>query len=363
MSENSDRDLILSEVLFVIQNKFSVVPNNNLHNVLTSFYSDDEILKAKKCLHDIAVKLCGAKIVGRFVSRSGENRRKMNTADLLDIFSLIDRQNASLPLFVAGSMMRIPGIRPLESDVVALSASLADLRQQVLFIKTSVSKSQTVGPAPASSVRDSDQPESVKPSASSIDLNFFPEQSGSPLMVELPPEPASKPAVAELCVTLSNAGIDNATTMDKGASSLQSPDEQDWTLVEPRNKKRSPPATQSKPTSNRPIIGVRELPNAKVKAASVIKSWHCKLSRLAKDVTVDGIKEYMSDFGVNLISVESLTVRRGQPATMHIEVPLADKDRVMSSDFWPSGVRIAGWRFLHVRKQFPRFNRNWAHDY
>lgn len=109
---------------------------------------------------------------------------------------------------------------------------------------------------------------------------------------------------------------------------------------------------------------MRELPNAKVKAAPpVIRSWHCKISRLAVDVTVDGVKEYMSDYGINPISVESLTTKRGQPAAMHIEVPLADKDRVMSSDFWPSGVRIAGWRFLHVRKQFSRFNRNWAYDY
>ena len=51
----------------------------------------------------------------------------MNTIDLIDTHIMFDRQKATLPLFVAVSMARITGI--LESDVVALSTSLADLKQ------------------------------------------------------------------------------------------------------------------------------------------------------------------------------------------------------------------------------------------
>ena len=58
---------------------------------------------------------------------------------MIDTYSLLDRKKAKLLLFVAANMMRIPGICPLESDVVALSASFTDLRQKVLFIKTEVS--------------------------------------------------------------------------------------------------------------------------------------------------------------------------------------------------------------------------------
>ena len=58
----------------------------------------------------------------------GDDMRKMNTADLVDLFSLLDQRKAELPIFVATNMLRIPGVPPLESDVVALSASLADLR-------------------------------------------------------------------------------------------------------------------------------------------------------------------------------------------------------------------------------------------
>ena len=52
---------------------------------------------------------------------------------------------------------------------------------------------------------------------------------------------------------------------------------------------------------NKPIIGVRETVNAKVKAISVSRSWHCKISHLAHDVLIDGVKEYMAD----LVSIPS----------------------------------------------------------
>ena len=103
----------------MVQNKYGVVSKNNLHNLLTSFYTDDEIFKAKKCLHNIAIKLIEAKTFGRFVPRFSNIKQKMNTADLLNVHIMLDRQKAILPLFVAGSMMRISCIRPLESDVVA----------------------------------------------------------------------------------------------------------------------------------------------------------------------------------------------------------------------------------------------------
>ena len=64
----------------------------------------------------------------------------MNTAALVDLFNLLDCKKTSLSLFVAASMNKITGVRPLESDVVALSASLADLKHQVLFLLATVGK-------------------------------------------------------------------------------------------------------------------------------------------------------------------------------------------------------------------------------
>jgi hypothetical protein len=155
----------------------------------------------------------------------------------------------------------------------------------------------------------------------------------------------------------------SAPTATKVASSPQTVDESEWTLVGAKNKKPPSSASQAKPASNKPIFGVRESTNNKVKAITVNRSWHCKISRLALDVTIEGVKEYMAVVGVIPISIESLTTRKGQPAAMHVEVLFSAKENVMNSDFWPSGVRVDGWRFLHNRKQFTRLIRNWEYDY
>lgn len=73
----------------------------------------------------------------------------------------------------------------------------------------------------------------------------------------------------------------------------------------------------------------------------------------------------MTDLGITPVFVESLRTRRGQPAAMHIEVPFSVKDRVMESDFWPSGIRVHGWRLRYHHQYYdrPRRNFNWEFDY
>ena len=286
---------------------------------------------------------------------------------------MLDRWKAILQLFVAGSMMRILSIRPLESYVVALSASLADLRQQVLFIKTSIGKPKNDGLVQMAIAWNNDrpftQPNFVQHCTALIDSNFFPEQSCNSLVVDVPPVPVFNSAASSTndaalnTASSSNTNYCNIFPADVDATSPQSANESYWTLVGSKNENLSSTSGQPKPAMNKSIIGVREVVNAKVKAITVNRSRHCKISRLAHDVTSDGVKEYIADLCVSPIPVETLDAKRGQPAAMHIEVPFIAKDNVMSSGFWHSGGRVDGWRFLYERKQPSPSNRNWAYDY
>ena len=80
------------------------------------------------------------KEIGRCMPRTSDNKKKIYTADLVELYSILDRKKAVLRLFVAANLLKIPGFKPLECDVVASSASLADLRQQVLFLRSFISK-------------------------------------------------------------------------------------------------------------------------------------------------------------------------------------------------------------------------------
>ena len=62
----------------------------------------------------------------------------MDDADILNLFSEPNTKKAVLSLFVVGSLEKVPGVRPLESDVAALSANLVDLKHQMQFVQKSL---------------------------------------------------------------------------------------------------------------------------------------------------------------------------------------------------------------------------------
>ena len=78
--------------------------------------------------HDFASGQIKEQKIEHFSVQSINKNKKVNVTDFLDIFSLLDRKNATLPLFSASSVARFCGLRALKSVVVALSVNLADLK-------------------------------------------------------------------------------------------------------------------------------------------------------------------------------------------------------------------------------------------
>ncbi len=409
--------LIISEILFVIQNKFGTIPLNNLQNVVSSFFSDDEISKGKRTLHEIAMDLYGIKEIGRCITRSGENKRRMNTADLVDLYSMLDRKKAPLPSFVAASMNRIPGVRPLESDVVALSASLADLKQQVLFLQTAVGKCQinaAVITAPSVGVQ-----------GATADLNVYPELLGKPLVVSLDtckieassskPEPTTTlPSISGCSEALTDA--DEWTLVKRKNKALKSADAPS-PLFSMKSSDTTPPASSSlslvcaasrdihvtstsldtsppvsstsplvcaasrdvvtskssdtsPPTSSSSslVCASRDTHVTRLKAACETRTWHCKISNLHKDATVNIVKEHLQEFSIDAIAVEILQSKSSTSVSMHVVVPFDVKETVMCNNFWPKGIRVSGWRLYReskqqVRRQHTHYQRDWEYDY
>jgi hypothetical protein len=325
-----NRKLVLSEILFVVQNKFGTTPSNNLQNIIASFYSDEEVWKGKKILHEIAVDLFGEREIGRCVSRTTDNKRRMNTADLIDLYGVLDRKKASLPCFVAANMSRIPGIRSLESDVMALSASLGDLKHQVLFMQSTVGKFQHTP---------------VSQTVHAVELaraDAYSELAGNRLVVNLETSNdaniKASPSASASSVQLSSSDstIDSKLVVDDELV----PGSDEWTVVNRRGKDLK--AAVSSDTKRNDISGKRELCDSKIKAVTVSRAWHCKIGRLDKNVTVAAVKEHLHDMGIEAISVEKLNSKSGASLSMHVVVPYDAKDEIMCSDFWPRGIRVSG---------------------
>ncbi len=94
--------LIVSEVLCFVNSHFGLVPNGNISTVLGTFYSEDDLAKAKAVVFDACSKnIPDANNIPRLVKHKGEEkkRKRLNMFDLL--FSLGQTKGNKLLLMIS----------------------------------------------------------------------------------------------------------------------------------------------------------------------------------------------------------------------------------------------------------------------
>ena len=60
--------------------------------------------------------------------------------------------------------------------------------------------------------------------------------------------------------------------------------------------------------------------------------------RVDKEIPTEDIKTYLSEEGIQNATVECVSHEDARSKSFKINVKLQDKDKIMSSDFWPDGV-------------------------
>jgi hypothetical protein len=134
-----NQEIIVSEILCFIHNKFGNLSFANIKSLIVGFYDEEDVVAAKTLLHQIAVKLLGDKVVGRLnVRKAGDNKLKLDTQDLLEIYKKLDQHNASMPLFVAANLAKLPIVHLSDTDVSTFAAALGDIRDRVEGIQRSL---------------------------------------------------------------------------------------------------------------------------------------------------------------------------------------------------------------------------------
>jgi len=86
-------------------------------------HCDKEVSAAKQCLCTAIepLKLDG---IPRHIKRqAGDNKRKMECEDILNLFSFMDSVQCIMPKFVAADLQRIPTVQPGDVDVYSIAAN------------------------------------------------------------------------------------------------------------------------------------------------------------------------------------------------------------------------------------------------
>jgi hypothetical protein len=81
--------VVVSELLCFLRNKFGKTPDDNVKTIIFDFYDDDDIIGAKKLLHDELSKLKLDNFPDRLMQRKGDNKKKFNLDDVFVMFAFL----------------------------------------------------------------------------------------------------------------------------------------------------------------------------------------------------------------------------------------------------------------------------------
>ena len=108
-----------------MQNNFDKCSKASLITTISGFYEVDEIVSAKKKLFEVLddIRNAGHVIDGKhrpIQRKADDKKRRLDTDDLLSLYTDLDAAMAPLPTFTAGNLRRIPPFEPDATDFCAL---------------------------------------------------------------------------------------------------------------------------------------------------------------------------------------------------------------------------------------------------
>ena len=122
-------EITINETLCFIFSQYGSVANENISVVVSSFYTEEELTKAKTVIHDACVKILGDSAnVSHIIIRKGDNKLKMDADDSLGLVALLDENlDEASVTFIARDLRRVPQINLGTVNLCFLSETVEDL--------------------------------------------------------------------------------------------------------------------------------------------------------------------------------------------------------------------------------------------
>jgi len=299
---------IKCELLCYVQNKFFNATKNGLVTAISGFYTLEEIVEAKAKLFDTLEKLrvSGHVIDGkhRLVQRKmSDNKRKMDTEDILNLFSDLDSAGVRLPVFTAAKLKRIPPFEPDATDICSLTFAVDVLQTQMgaMQDKLCVIIDQL-----------------KQPLVDQVGKEAVPKVTSVAVPVVKPV--AARPAVAATSDSLSctsGSSVAGHTDNHQWASLLDGETEctNAWKLVSPKKTGRTASsAVMNRPKASVKLTGSRNLANSdnSVKAIPRKAVLSAYVGRLHLDTTDEDLTRFLTDVGLRGVVCKKLKAKDGK---------------------------------------------------
>jgi hypothetical protein len=311
-----------SELLCYIQNYFGNSSQKGLITTISGFFTSEEIMSAKISLFRLYESLpVNGHVDGigkhRMIQRKSDDqlkKRELDTADIIALYSDLDKVKAQLPVFTAANLKRIPNFAPDATDICSLTMNVAVLQSQMIALQQAFN--------------------AVTSTASTMgDLNLATVSMESAVT---PPSESSSSAGASVYVA--NASNTWAEVTTKNADK--------WSTVGVNSSKRPQPQPKIKLCGSKTTVSQnnaeKAVPRKKVLAAYV--------GRLHIDTSEEDLTQYLLEEGITGVVCKRLHAKNGQTfttAAFYVTCCEESRDLFYKDSCWPEGTELRDWVYYH----------------
>lgn len=310
-----------NELLCYVQNYYNKGQQRQLTQVLSSFYSKDELNNAKDMLQTLAEKSLND------YAKLGRKKKKTQEAEeIIAIWDKLDNAKVDMPSFCAINLNRLPTNNSNSlPDVEIITKLLKEIKLDVSQIKTT----QEVPFIPQPHSKDLQKPTSRPTLAQPAQLNTQTQNYETQL---------DKPVLA----VGNNVITDDWHTVQRNkswASQMNDVPKTAFSNIKPQ--------VTYKP--NRLVVrGARPLKDCQIKTAP--KKGHLFVGRLQLDTTEEELVSYLNERGVQEVVCRKLkgtdsNGRSYKSAAFMVTYEGKQSDLVHDCDIWPEGATVREWKF------------------
>lgn len=336
----------MNELLCFVQNNFVKISKEELSTAICSFYATDEVVRAKNCLFSLASSANVNDLPRNVTRKAGENKRRMDTDDTLQLFALLDVNKAPLPTFAATNLSRLPApVNSTGSEISFLKHDVHDLHDKLAYVQSKLDSLCSVV------VPSTVQSSTLAGMASSEGQEFL--LSSGPNSATIAPMTSTSIGQGEI-ITTSVCAVEPTTApvmkapinysgcgVDPGAS-VQA----DWAQVAATLNNEIPFQTVTYKRQRQPVLVGSRLIDCGVKA--VPRRLTCFVGRLDNLTTVEDLTVYLSNAGIKDVKCTKLIPKDGRKfysAAFRVSCDSSSKNLFYDETLWPAGVELRDWVF------------------
>ena len=343
--------LFISEVLCFFVNKFGKLTKLQMKSMLVGFYSEDELVEAKDRLFADACNLGVADMPRNRTRSKSDNRAKLITDDLLELYSFLDEAGVlgKLPVYVARNLDRIPTVKMEDMDLFCVSKKMEEMERRLASVE-SLNVESLIAKLDDMSMRLNTQQvsaeivaECMSSKLDAVSAQLEKDLSGHSKLDVVPNhetghvetvdgDKAEGAAAANYADTPSWSGV--------AAEGIGDPQTK-FTLVS-RQRQQKPP--QKLPVRVHGVkacseaTAIKSIPRRQILAAYV--------GRLHSDTTEEALTRFLQGEGMKGIVCKKLKAKDGRvfkTAAFYVTCSMDSADLFYDEKCWPSGVELRDW--------------------